>query len=152
MDDLIITVADDVKNSDDIARISVDQGTAQRIITATIANPNGQDVNCLIYFQPSGDIGTVNFPPSFSSESCYTKIINEFGNDGLEIDYLNDGQNTYNKINQNQGSTRESAFEISIPRSSSIDVNIRFTRSDSNNLAGKRYYIGLVAEIGATYV
>ena len=49
MDDLIITVADDVKNSDDIARISVDQGTAQRIITATIANPNGQDSRIVLF-------------------------------------------------------------------------------------------------------
>ena len=90
MDDLIITVADDVKNSDDIARISVDQGTAQQIITATIANPNGQDVNCLIYFHLLRYWNCKLL--RFSSESCYTKIINEFGNDGLEIDYLTMGR------------------------------------------------------------
>lgn len=144
--DFSITVTADNLNSDKIPRMLVDETNSEFILTATISNLSEGGKTCLIYFQPSGNLGTIDYPPSFSAETSYQKITKEFPEDkGL---FLATEHNLFEKVNTSYASSRSTAARISIPGNSKHDVKLKLIRSDLAPISGKRFYLGLVAEAG----
>lgn len=144
--DFSITVTADNLNSDKIPRMLVNEADPEFVLTATISNLTEGAKTCLIYFQPSGNLGTIDYPPSFSAETSYQKITTGFPEDkGL---FLATEHDLFQKVNASYGSSRSTAARISIPGNSNHYVKLKLIKSDLDHISGKRFYLGLVAEAG----